>query len=85
MIFLQKATRAFTSQRDVPMPQRLPILDKFSGYLLERMQRDESSQVCGYLHEVGDYVTISMNRGKPAAQRLRKQIGASLLSELEKS
>jgi len=27
MIFLQKATRAFTSQRDVPVQERSPILD----------------------------------------------------------
>jgi len=53
MVFLQKACRAFNTQRDVPMHERSQAADKLSVYLCERLEADESPI---YLHEVGDFI-----------------------------
>lgn len=68
MVFLQKATRAFTTQRDVQISVRGKALDDMSNYLQTRLQKEKDPI---YLHEVGDWITLSMNNNRGAAIRLR--------------
>jgi len=82
MVFTQRATRAMTSQRDVPLSERGPILDQVNNYLAERLERDEGA-AAAYLHEVGDWLTLSMNAQRPTARKLRQQFAASVQRQLE--
>ena len=36
------------------------------------------------MHEVGDFVTLTMNYGRAPANRLRRQLATSVLANLEK-
>ena len=37
MVFMQKVTRTFTTQRDVPYQERSQILDNYNKYVCERI------------------------------------------------
>ena len=84
MVFMQKVTRAFTTQRDVPYQERTQILDKYNNYVKDRLVRDQIDSIA-YLHEVGDLVTLSYNNRRQSMQNLRKQLSQTVMSCFEDS
>lgn len=59
MVYMQKAFRAFTTQRDISHAERITTLNSFNDYLNTRMLREENPI---YLHIVGDLLSLGINK-----------------------
>lgn len=52
MVFVQKTSKAFLTQRNIPPQERSAVQNAFNQYIIGRIEKDESPI---YLHEVADW------------------------------
>ena len=82
MVFLQKISRGFTTQRDIQFQDKRAAADSLSNYLIERLNKDEAPI---YLHEVACYLCIGINTNSwGPANSLRQAFEEKVVAIYEK-
>ena len=60
MIYIQNATRAFKTQRNVTLKTKSTFVDTFCNYMTTRLQaekkQNEDDQIVHYLSAVGEFI-----------------------------